>query len=115
VTCHNATDLTAGLALDTLDVSKPGANAETLEKVIVKLRAGSMPPQGMPRPKPAEYSAMATALENEIDRAAAAHPNPGRIGSVHRLNRAEFSNAIRDLFALDVDVKPLLPGDDTAD
>ena len=58
---------------------------------------------------------MASALENEIDQAWAANPNPGRIGAVHRLNRAEYNNAIRDLFALDLDVKPLLPGDDTAD
>ena len=86
-----------------------------LERVIAKLRAGSMPPQGMPRADAATYRAIATALENEIDRAWFARPNPGRIGAVHRLNRAEYSNAIRDLFALDFDVKPLLPGDDTAD
>src|ERR1700745_465082 len=58
---------------------------------------------------------MAAWLENEIDRASAANPNPGRVGAVHRLNRAEYNNAIRDLFALQLDVKPLLPGDETAD
>ncbi len=115
ITCHNNKLRTAGLALDTLDVSKPGAHAEVLERVIAKLRAGSMPPQGMPRADAATYRAIATALESEIDRAWFARPNPGRIGAVHRLNRAEYSNAIRDLFALDFDVKPLLPGDDTAD
>jgi mono/diheme cytochrome c family protein len=115
VTCHDQEQLTGGLALDTLDVTKPGENAETLEKVIAKLRARLMPPAGMPRPDNTTYQAMATELENEIDKAAAAHPNPGRIGAVQRLNRSEYSNAIRDLFAMNFDVKSLLPGDDTAD
>jgi len=115
VTCHDQDQRTAGLALDTLDLSKPGEHAEVLEKVIVKLRSGSMPPPGMPRPDAATYRAVATALENTLDKAWASHPNPGRIGAVQRLNRSEYNNAIRDLFALDMDVKPLLPGDDTAD
>ncbi|MGH9591870.1 MAG: DUF1592 domain-containing protein, partial [Bryobacteraceae bacterium] len=115
IACHDETTFTAGLALDTLDLTKPGANAATLEKVIMKLRAGSMPPQGMPRPDAATYRAVAATLENQLDKAWAANPNPGRIGAVQRLNRAEYNNAIRDLFALDLDVKPLLPGDDTAD
>ena len=115
VTCHNEKLRTAGLALDTMDVSKPGAHAEVLEKVIVKLRAGSMPPQGLPRPNAATYRAVYTALENDLDRAWVANPNPGRISAVHRLNRTEYNNAIRDLFALDLDVKAQLPGDDTAD
>ena len=115
ITCHNQRLHTAGLALDTLDVTNPGANAEVWEKVIAKLRAGSMPPPGRPRPDAATYRAVASALENDIDRAWAASPNPGRIDAVHRLNRAEYNNAIRDLFALDIDVKSLLPGDETAD
>jgi cytochrome c5 len=115
VTCHNQKLHTAGLALDTVDLAKPSAHAEVLERVIQKLRAGSMPPPGMPRADAATYRVVASALENEIDRAWAAHPNPGRIGAVHRLNRSEYNNAIRDLFALDVDLKALLPGDDTAD
>jgi len=115
VSCHNQKLKTAGLMLDTVDLSKPGLHAETLEKVVAKLRAGSMPPPGMPRADAATYHTVALALENEIDKAWAANPNPGRIGAVHRLNRAEYNNAIRDLFALDLDVKPLLPGDDTAD
>jgi len=115
VDCHNKVARTAGLTLDTLDVAKLGDNAETWEKVIGKLRAASMPPQGNPKPDAATYAAVASTLENALDQAWAANPNPGRIGAVHRLNRAEYNNAIRDLFALDLDVKPLLPGDDTAD
>jgi mono/diheme cytochrome c family protein len=115
ITCHNQKLHTAGLALDSLDAANPGAKAEVWEKVIGKLRAGSMPPAGMPRPDAGTYRAVASTLENGIDRAWAAHPNPGRIGAVQRLNRAEYNHAIRDLFALDLDVKPLLPGDDTAD
>src|SRR5260370_2357289 len=87
IACHNEKLRTAGLTLDTLDVTKPGANAEVWERVIAKLRAGSMPPQGMPRADAATYRAIASALENEIDRAWVASPNPGRIGAVQRLNR----------------------------
>ena len=115
ITCHNQRLRTAGLALDSLDLTKPQANTEVWERVIAKLRAGSMPPPGRPRPEAATYHAVAGWLETEIDRAAAARPNPGRTNAVHRLNRAEYNNAIRDLFALDVDVKSLLPGDETAD
>src|ERR1700681_2904961 len=115
VTCHNEKLRTAGLALDSLDVTNPSANAEVWEKVIAKLRAGAMPPPGRARPDAATYAAVASSLETEIDRAWAASPNPGRVSAVHRLNRAEYNNAIRDLFGLDLDVKPLLPGDETAD
>jgi hypothetical protein len=96
-------------------VANPSANAEVWERVIAKLRAGSMPPQGNARPDAETYQAVATWLENEIDRAWAAKPYPGRIGAVHRLNRTEYNNAIRDLFAIDLDVRSLLPGDETAD
>jgi hypothetical protein len=115
VTCHNQKLRTAGLALDTLDLTNPGANPDVWEKVIAKLQQGSMPPAGRPRPDAATYHAVATSLEDDVDREWAANPNPGRIGAVHRLNRAEYNNAVRDLFALDLDVKPLLPGDETAD
>jgi hypothetical protein len=115
ISCHNQRLRVAGLALDTLDVTQLSANAEIWERVIAKLRQAAMPPPGNPRPDAATYRTVAGALENEIDRAWAANPNPGRIGAVHRLNRSEYNNAIRDLFALDVDVKPLLPGDETAD
>src|SRR5437773_9060281 len=112
ITCHNEKLRTAGLALDKLDVVQPNSNAEIWERVISKLRAGSMPPPGRPRPDTATYRAVASTLERDIDTAWAASPNPGRDGSVHRLNRTEFNNAVRDLFALDLDVKSLLPGDE---
>ena len=118
VTCHNQRLRTGGLELESLNLANPGTNAEVSEKVIAKLRAGSMPPPGRPRPDAATYRAVAGTLEREIDRAWEAHPDPGRMAAVHRLNRAEYSNAVRDLFALDplgFDVKSLLPGDETAD
>src|SRR6185436_10870553 len=115
VKCHNDKSLTAGLSLEKLDVGNPGVSAEALEKVIVKLRQGSMPPAGNPRPDAETYHAVAVNLESALDKAWAAKPNPGRIGAVQRLNRAEYNNAIRDLFALDIDVRSLLPGDETAD
>src|SRR5437660_1756814 len=118
ITCHNQKLRTAGLMLDAVDVTRPAANAEVWERVIAKLRAGSMPPPGRPRPDAATYHAVAGWLETEIDRAWIANPNPGRISAVHRLNRTEYGNAVRDLFALDplsFDVKSLLPGDETAD
>jgi len=115
VTCHNQQRKTAGLTLDTLDVEHPGANGDEWEKVLIKLRAGSMPPTGVPRPDSATYAGMIGWLESELDRSWAAAPNPGRIGAVHRLNRTQYNNAIRDLFALDIDVRASLPGDETAD
>src|SRR5258707_15446603 len=72
ITCHNERLRTGGLALDRLDVNTPAGNAEAWEKVIAKLRAGSMPPPGRPRPDAATYRSVASWLENEIDRAAAA-------------------------------------------
>src|SRR5262249_817869 len=96
IACHNQKLRTAGLALDTADVSKLSANPELWERVIEKLRAGSMPPPGSRRPAAANYRAITTALETEIDRAWAASPNPGTSSAVHRLNRAEYNNAIRD-------------------
>src|SRR5436190_13808542 len=117
VSCHNQRLKTAGLALDAVDVAQPAANAELWERVIAKLRAGSMPPQGRPRPDAATYRAVAGWLEAEIDHDWTLSPRPGRINAVHRLNRTEYNNAVRDLLGLDrsVDVRSLLPGDDTAD
>ncbi|HEY6343823.1 MAG TPA: DUF1592 domain-containing protein [Bryobacteraceae bacterium] len=111
VTCHNQRLRTAGLMLDKMDVDHPAEGAETWEKVIRKLRGGMMPPQGNPRPEEATKYAFISYLETSIDRAAAAKPNPGR-ASLHRLNRTEYGNAIRDLLGLDMDVTALLPADD---
>src|SRR4026209_2073699 len=115
VSCQNQRLRTAGLATGSRDLATPGPNRDAWERVIAKLRAGSMPPPGRPRPDAATYRAVASWMETEIDRAWAAHPNPGRTSAVHRLNRAEYNNAVRDLFALELDVTSLLPGDDTAD
>ena len=91
------------------------ASAETLDKVVRKLRLGAMPPIGNPRPAPAAYGALTSWLESEIDRAAAAHPNPGRTESLHRLNRTEYANVIRDLLHLEgLDPSTLLPADDAS-
>ena len=114
VTCHNEALATADLVLDTLDASDPGAYPETWEKVVTKLRWGTMPPAGVPRPDWDTYDAVSGWLEGELDRAYAADPNPGRIPAVHRLNRTEYSNAVGDLLGLDIDVRSQLPGDETA-
>jgi len=107
VTCHNERLKTAGLVLDKMDVGKVSENAETWEKVIRKLRTSGMPPAGLPRPEKAEYDSLATYLETALDRAVAVNPNPGRKG-IHRLNRAEYANAIRELLALDFNGEALL-------
>ena len=130
VSCHNEGRVSAaggaasvldaqlretGLALDTVDAERPVADAHRWERVIARLRAGSMPPAGLPRPGREESRAAAAWLASRIDEAAAASPDPGRTGSMHRLNRTEYGNAVRDLLALDVDVAALLPGDETSD
>ena len=112
VSCHNERLKTGGLALDSLSMTDVAAGAETWEKVVRKLRTNAMPPANMPRPDAAARSAFITFLETGIDRAAAAKPFPGRTESIHRLNRAEYRNAVRDLLALDVDVESMLPADD---
>ena len=111
VTCHNERAKTAGLLLDKADPANVSLDAETWEKVVRKLRAGAMPPQGMPRPDHATLENFIETLETSLDRAAAERPNPGR-APVHRLNRAEYANAIHDLLTIDVDVTGLLPADD---
>ena len=113
VSCHNERAASGGLALDRVDVSNVAAGAEIWEKVVLKLRAGMMPPSGRPRPAKDRTDALVTWLETTLDRAAAANPDPGR-PLVHRLNRAEYANAIRDLLAVDVDASTLLPTDDSS-
>ena len=114
LSCHNQRTKTAGLMLDMLDVTRAGEHPEVWEKVIRKLRAGLMPPAGLPRPNKATYDSLAGWLEAELDRAAVVTPNPGRTEALHRLNRAEYRNVIRDLLALDIDVTSMLPADDAS-
>ncbi|HEY1240759.1 MAG TPA: DUF1592 domain-containing protein [Bryobacteraceae bacterium] len=114
VSCHNQKVKTAGLLLDRADSEHPENAAETWEKVIGKLRSRSMPPPGMRRPDNATYDTVATWLESQLDRAASARVNPGRSASLHRLNRAEYANAVRDLLAVEVDPQATLPPDEQA-
>ncbi len=100
--------------LDRADADHPGNSAEAWEKVMVKLRSRAMPPPGMPRPDNAKYDSVADWLAGEIDRSAATHVNPGRTASLHRLNRAEYANAVRDLLAVEVDAQATLPPDEQA-
>ena len=113
VSCHNERLKTGNLALDTIsaDAGQVSTAAETWEKVVVKLRSRAMPPPGRPRPDTASYDAAAAWLETELDRAATAHPNPGRPAALHRLNRTEYGNAVRDLFGFEIDAPAMLPPD----
>jgi mono/diheme cytochrome c family protein len=113
VTCHNARAKAGGLTLDPAELTQIDRHAETWEKVIRKLQTGMMPPSGAPRPGRPAIDGFLTAVQAQIDRAAAAKPFAGT-PALHRLNRAEYSNAIRDLLALDVDAASLLPPDDSA-
>jgi len=117
VSCHNARATTAatqsGVVLDTADVATVGGNPALWEKVLRRLHAGTMPPQGARQPDSASLQALTTFLESALDREADAHPHPGR-SLLHRLNRTEYANAVRDLLALDIDVAALLPPDDSA-
>lgn len=114
VTCHNQRLKTANLVLDSLDFDHPANSAESFEKVIVKLRSRTMPPTGVPRPDKATYDTVSGYLETELDRASAAKVNPGRLASLHRLNRTEYANAIRDLLGVEVDETAVLPPDEQA-
>ena len=113
VACHNERTRTGNLALDTVDVSRLGEAAATWEKVLEKLRTRAMPPPRRPWPAEETYDRFAAWLEAGLDRAAAAQPNPGR-PAIHRLNRLEYANAVRDLLGLTVDVGTMLPADDLA-
>ena len=111
VTCHNERLRVADLELDGIDLANVGEHAELLEKVVRKMRAGAMPPPPRPRPEKSVYDGFRTWLEGELDRAALANPNPGRTETFQRLNQTHYRNAIRDLFALDIDASELLPAD----
>src|SRR6185503_655052 len=114
--CHSTAARTAGLdsarklTVDSLDVANLAHDAKTWELIARKLRAGMMPPAGMPRPDPVTYQSMAVWLEQELDRHAPTHtPSPG----LHRLNRTEYANVIEDLLGLPIDPAKYLPSDDS--
>lgn len=113
IVCHDNQTKTANFSLESADINAVGDHPEIWERVIRKLRAGMMPPPGNPRPPLAQYEQLRDWLENQIDAKAAAHPNPGSV-VMHRLNRTEYANAIRDLLDLTLDVSTLLPADDSA-
>jgi hypothetical protein len=110
ITCHNQRLKTAGLLLDSMDFDHVEKDAAAWEKVVRKVRTGMMPPSGARRPDRATLDAFAADLEGRLDRAAVAGANLDA-PSLHRLNRTEYANAVRDLLALDVDVATLLPAD----
>ena len=114
VSCHNQRVKTAGVAFDSADLNDVSRDAELWEKAARKLRGGMMPPPGARRPDPAAVDTFVTALERDLDAAAARNPNPGRV-ALHRLNRAEYANAIEDLLGVRIDASALLPKDDEAD
>ena len=111
IECHNNRARTANLSLEALDITRVAADRDKWEKVVRKLRAGMMPPPDQERPEKAEYAVFLTWLENELDRTAEPYtPAPG----LHRLNRTEYANAIRDLLDLRIDVAKYLPSDDSS-
>ena len=110
--CHNERRLAGDLALDVLDMTDVAARADVWEEVVRKLRTGAMPPAGRPQPSKTASNRVVTWLEGELDRAALLHPDPGR-PTLHRLNRSEYQNAVRDLLAVDIDAS-LLPADNAA-
>ncbi|HLG57049.1 MAG TPA: DUF1592 domain-containing protein [Vicinamibacterales bacterium] len=114
VGCHNQRTKTAGVMFDTMDLADVSKDAEAWEKAVRKLRGGLMPPPGARRPEPAAVDTFVSALERSLDAAAASRPNPGRV-ALHRLNRAEYANAIEDLLGIRIDASALLPKDDEAD
>jgi Protein of unknown function (DUF1592)/Protein of unknown function (DUF1588)/Protein of unknown function (DUF1587)/Protein of unknown function (DUF1585)/Protein of unknown function (DUF1595)/Cytochrome C oxidase, cbb3-type, subunit III len=109
--CHSGPTPSAGLHLDALDTANFETNGDTWEKLARKLRHREMPPAGNPRPDTATYDALVKYIETGRDRLAEVKPNPGR-PTIHRLNRTEYGNAVRDLLALEIDVAELLPADD---
>ena len=114
ISCHNPKLKAGSFVLDPAEADRIANSPETWEKVLLKLRARAMPPPRSRRPDNDTYDAVAAWLETELDRAAAANPNPGRPADLHRLNRAEYANAVRDLLGVQVDGTLILPPDEQA-
>ncbi len=114
VRCHNVEDYKGLLDLDAVRTQGIAEYPSIWEKVLFKLDAGQMPPAGELRPAKAVLESIAAHLTNELDDAAAKHPNPGRTDTFRRLNRTEYQNAIRDLLALNIDAAALLPADESS-
>jgi hypothetical protein len=112
--CHNATDWAGGVAFDTMDPGQVSADAEVWEKAVRKLRGGLMPPPGKPQPDLAARHALVASLEHTLDSTAGERADPGNV-VMHRLNRTEYANAVREILALTIDPAALLPRDDKAD
>jgi hypothetical protein len=112
--CHNSKLKIGGLALDGILADSVSQHPQEWEKVIRKLRGHYMPPPGSPRPDDQTYNRVVSSLVKELDSAAAVQPNPGRTGSVRRLTRTEYQNAVRDLLGVEVDVTSLLPADESS-
>jgi hypothetical protein len=112
IACHNDSNRTANVTLSSLDPANVGAHADVWEKVLRKVRTAEMPPPGLPRPEDSVAAAFTDQLQTALDRAASENPDPGR-PAVHRLNRVEYANAVRDLLAVEIDTAEALPADDT--
>ncbi len=109
--CHNAEDWAGGVAFDTMSESEIPQNAAVMEKVIRKLRSQQMPPGGNKMPEKQLAGSFVSWMETSLDTAAKAHPDPGYVG-LHRLNRKEYANAVRDLLNIEIDAPALLPRDE---
>ncbi len=112
IACHNDSLQSGNLSFQKIDLTQVSGHGAIPERLLAQLRSGRMPPVGMPRPDHNTYTSLITWLETEIDKLAAANPNPGRTDTFHRLNRSEYANAVRDLLSLEVNVEELLPADD---
>jgi len=113
VGCHTDKLKSGNFSWASIDLAHPEQNAEQVERAVNMLRVGMMPPPGMPRPTAAARNALVSYLENSVDQAAVANPNAGK-QPLHRLNRTEYANSIRELLAVDIDVSALLPPDDSS-
>jgi mono/diheme cytochrome c family protein len=114
IECHNAEDWAGGVAFDTMTPEQLAENAEVMEHAVRKLRGRLMPPPGKPQPDSRALYSFVSWMETNLDQVSVQNPDPGRVG-LHRLNRKEYANAIRDLLHLKIDPVALLPRDDTED